>query len=104
MVVVGGTWLGWLLVVSGVECVWVVVVGCIGEWLFLAVVVCCSCGVWLVVVSVSGGTGAWWLLAFVVTCGTWYLLVRLLGVWLFLVHGVVVVVASLWLLVGGGCM
>ena len=37
MVVVGGTWLGWLLVVSGVEFVLVVVVGCIVEWLFLEV-------------------------------------------------------------------
>ena len=37
VVVVGGTWVGWLLVVSGVEFVLVVVVGCIGGWLFLAV-------------------------------------------------------------------
>ena len=51
LVVVGGTWVGWLLVVSGVEFVLVAVVGCIGEWLFLAV--------WLLEGG-GGGGGCMW--------------------------------------------
>ena len=51
VVVVGGTWVGCLLVVSGVEFVLVVVVGCIGGWLFLAELLLEGCG---------GGGGCMW--------------------------------------------
>ena len=76
-VVAGGTGLGWLLIVGGVECVLVVVVSCIGGWWLLVVVVGRSWGMWLLVVFISGSACDWWLLAVVVAGGTWYRLVIL---------------------------